>query len=118
MKGFSLLEVLISLALFALVLVMIHAAQIIATKQIQNAYYLNIANQQLVNLEQQLRQSVNHDCFNGFLAWNQQNHLLLPEGNGVMYANYPYCNFQLTWKARSENQNSYLITLFRTVRLP
>lgn len=117
MTGFSLLELLISLTLFALALIGLHASQIVSLRQIQNAYYLNIANQQLINLDQQLRQSEVHDCFYGFSAWNQQNHLLLPQGKGTVIASYPYCHVELVWAARNEGKTIYSVILSRDVRL-
>lgn len=96
--GFTLLEVLLSLLLISFILLGLDATQIYALKRAKAHYFFSLATQQVNNLREQLYAGRQVIDINAQVAnWNKQNHLLLPQGFGVLTGNFPNYVVTLYW---------------------
>ncbi len=75
-RGFTFIEILISLVLISLFLLGIDAMQVVAFKQAKINFYVAAAEQQLINMHE--RSAITSDTS----SWNQQNQQLLPQASG------------------------------------
>ncbi len=100
--GVSLIEILISLLLIALLLFGFDAVQVIALRQATVAYEVTVAMQQLNNMVERLTvtQQIDHAML---ASWNQQNHLLLGQGAGHVMGYYPNFSLSLGWGASQQH---------------
>lgn len=77
-RGFSLLEILIALAILSVCLLGIVGLENAAFKRTYAAYLRSIAVIQINNMVERVRAGAAPECSN----WNAENKLLLPHGNG------------------------------------
>lgn len=93
--GFSLIEVLTSLLLLALILLGVDAMQMFSLRENRNAYYFSVAENQLNSMVEQLGELKSpQDLSQLITIWNQENHSVLPLGKGYVMGNFP--NYKLT----------------------
>jgi prepilin-type N-terminal cleavage/methylation domain-containing protein len=101
-SGFTLIEVLVSLALLAVLLVGLDAMQITALRKIRETANFSIATEQLVNLSERLHAL---GRLQGLAAqtdaWNLENAQLLPAGTGVVSGEYPSYIATIYWGKHS-----------------
>src|SRR5579862_5833322 len=97
-KGFSLIEVLISLFLLALILLGFDAMEIFALRNTRSAFYFNVATNQLQNMAERLRALTIHDDISQQeRSWNLENQQVLPEGWGKVSGHYPTYTLTIFW---------------------
>src|SRR3990167_10372889 len=97
-QGFSLIEVLISLLLIALILFGLDAMQVYSLKQTKIAFLFNTANNQLMNMSERLLALQARDGLTQQITlWNKENQLLLPQGQGMVMGDFPYYTITLYW---------------------
>jgi prepilin-type N-terminal cleavage/methylation domain-containing protein len=89
MKGFSLLEVLISLSLLSFMLLSLDAMELTILHKSRENYFANVALNQLQNMTERLQTS-NPDID----AWNTENQLLLPNARSEVINN----KIKLCWE--------------------
>lgn len=99
--GSSLLEVLISFTLLAIMLLGFDAMQISSLREMKSAYYFSVATQQLNNMTEQLKILKNHFDGTTIIRWNQQNAKLLPQGRGKVTGSYPNFVLSIAWGKKS-----------------
>ncbi len=90
-KGFTLLELLIALAIFSAGLLGILQLQFLAQRQLYDAVYISRAAQQAYNLSALL---IMFDTAPVFDDWNLRNAQILPEGDGQLKGN----TITVSWK--------------------
>lgn len=96
--GFILLEVLVSVALVSLGSLSLITFSYLTLENTQHNTYLIFAQQQLSNLAQRLAMIGNSTAINAQInAWNQENNLVLPHGNGKVQGSYPNYRLTLCW---------------------
>lgn len=96
--GLIFLEVLVSFALISLgsLSLITFTSQTLANTQHNN--YLIFAQQQLSNIAQRLAMISNSTAIYAQInAWNQENNLVLPQGNGKVTGMYPNYRVTLCW---------------------
>jgi type IV pilus assembly protein PilV len=98
-KGFSFIEVLITLLVFSLGLLGIAGLEIIALRNTQKSYMRSIATVQIASMLERLH--ANHssntrsaEC----LKWNQENQQLLPQASGNCSCQNSICYVTIKWK--------------------
>jgi len=97
-KGFSLIEVLISLLLISLILFGLDAAQIYAIKEAKIAYFFNAAINQINNASERLAVLKMHDGLDQQITtWNAENQTLLPAGFGEIVGEFPHYIITIYW---------------------
>lgn len=97
-NGFSLIEVLISLLLFALILFSLDGLQFYSLKLAKTAYYSHVAVNQLNNLTERLKALQTEEGFmQEVLTWNEENRSVLPEGFGTVTGVFPEYSATLCW---------------------
>jgi prepilin-type N-terminal cleavage/methylation domain-containing protein len=84
MKGFTFIEILISLMLLSLLLISIDATQLTALRETETAYDFSAAVNQIQNLKAQLAAGIDPQTL---AAWNVQNANILPSGAGTFSNN-------------------------------
>jgi Tfp pilus assembly protein PilV len=98
-RGFTLLEILISFFILAMILFCFEAMQIYALRKTRNAFYLTIAIAQMNTMLERL--SVLNADTQGLAAeittWNEQNRQVLPQGNGKVLGSFPHYQVQIYW---------------------
>ena len=77
-RGFSLLEILIALAILSVCLLGIVGLEHAAFKRTYDAYLQSVATNQINNMVERVRAGVAQECDN----WVEENKLLLPHGRG------------------------------------
>ena len=97
--GFTLLEVLVSLLLLAMMLLGLDAMQLTTLKEARTAYYFAVATQQLTNFTEQLLLAPQGDVPSLLLEWNQQNQHVLPRGRGSLRGHFPDYQLAIFWGA-------------------
>ncbi len=99
-KGFSLIEVMISIVIFSVGLLGLLRLQTLSLQHAYSAMLTSQAESQLVDMADQLMITAIPDIS----LWNNENNLLLPQGNGVLYGAAPHYQLQLFWNFE-EKQN-------------
>jgi prepilin-type N-terminal cleavage/methylation domain-containing protein len=107
MAGFSLLEVMVALCLFAAGIISIWQIQLRCQTSFKNNYYRQIALEQSLAITERLQ--VNTSAahrFSEIRDWNEENNQLLPEGIGkVMFGTR--CHLSISWKINGKTQLFY-----------
>lgn len=97
-KGYTLLEVVISLFLLSIAFLGLNVMHLRALHDIKTADYFVTANRQLINLKERLStiqsdrelpEILNH--------WNQENRLSFPQGFGTVSGQFPDYDVTLFW---------------------
>ena len=106
-NGFSLIEVLIAMTLISVSLLGLLTMAVKFMRLHQESYYTALAQQQVDNLFEMLRDNVSSQG-NSMPAWNEANEKLLPNGQGKLEHNNQNDTVILTWASRmkqgSDNQ--------------
>jgi prepilin-type N-terminal cleavage/methylation domain-containing protein len=98
MKGFALVEVVITLFILSVGLLAIMGMQITALRHSQEAYLRSLAIIQLSGIVERLRFNKQSSYRAAELArWNEINAKLLPQGRGNYYCNEGACRIDLEW---------------------
>ncbi len=98
MKGFTLLEVLISLFLMSLILCELDAAQIYSIREGRNAYLFSTAINQINNASERLAALKTHEGWDQeYMIWNRENEALLPSGFGTVNGDFPNYIITIYW---------------------
>jgi len=98
LRGFTLIEVLISLILLSLLLLGFDAMEIDSLRSTRAAYYFYLATQQLIAMTDRLRALGANQSLNEQVAiWNLQNQDLLPAGRGTVSGSYPSYILAVYW---------------------
>lgn len=100
LQGASLIEVLVSLFLLSIMLLSFDAMQLYTLQQTKQSYYVNVAHNQLNNIESQLRLISDGEYQSHVDVWNEENGRVLPNGQGAVSGNYPSFDIQLFWGKR------------------
>jgi type II secretory pathway component PulJ len=96
--GFSLFEVLICLVLLTISVLGLEAMQAKAVKDSRKFYYLCVAVHQLENMTERLYALHNLTGLESQLrSWNQENQILLPQGQGYIQGTYPNYHIMISW---------------------
>ncbi len=94
-KGFSFLEVLISLVIITIGLLSLFKLHLFSLRYSNSIYFQDIAKTRIEAMTEQLR--VNHYCVNcEVVRWNDINKRLLPQAQGIVSGSNPY-HIVLTW---------------------
>lgn len=102
-NGSSLIELLISLLLLAILLLGVDALQINSMRAASENYYFAVAQQQMSIIHERLSM-LNHDEINIFIStWNDQNQKVLPGGRGIVRAK-PDRGVSIYW-GKGDEQN-------------
>lgn len=103
-KGFSLIEVLISLLLISFILLGLDAIQIYSLKQARIAYYFSIASHQINNMTERLITLQHHaDLTEQIALWNRENSAVLPNSLGTVSGAFPHYIITLNWGNGSQH---------------
>jgi prepilin-type N-terminal cleavage/methylation domain-containing protein len=102
LSGFSLIEVLVSLLLLAILFLGLEGGEIYALRESRNAWIVSIAVRQLENMTERL--SVSNDVDNQLVHWNEENAHVLPQGRGTVTGQSPIYVISIYW-GESNNQN-------------
>lgn len=98
-QGFTLIEILVSLTLFAFILLGFDAMQLSAWRMNQSAYFLSTATHQMQGMGQRLQAlGENNGLDRQITDWNAENQLVLPQGYGIVSGNYPNYQIELRWQ--------------------
>ncbi len=102
-EGFTLLEVLVSLSLLALLLLSLEASQLFIVQNRLNSYHTHLALRQIRNMEERLHMLKGQgDTLLQESAWNQENQNLLPRGKGELSGSYPDYHIKLCWGQKNQ----------------
>ena len=106
-RGFTLIEVLISLFLLSFMLLGLNTLFLSGMRQTYADYYFSIASHQLIGMIERLHalrdaegieEQINH--------WNAQNKQLLPQGVGVVSGIFPSYTVTIYWGKKPFNCDS------------
>lgn len=98
LRGFTLIEVLISLILLSLLLLGFNAMEMDALRSARAAYYFDLATQQLIAMTECLRVlGANQNLNEQITLWNLQNQDVLPAGRGTVSGSYPSYVIAVYW---------------------
>lgn len=98
MKGFSLLEVLLTLMLISLGFIGIIGMQLTAVKSSKESYLRSLANNQLLSMAERLHANESTSARSSeLIAWNKENSELLPEGKGNFSCSAAVCTLIIQW---------------------
>jgi type IV pilus assembly protein PilV len=103
MKGFTLLEVLISLFILSYGLLSMAGMQLSALQHSQDAYLRSVATVQLNSMLERLRansSAVVRD--RELLRWNESNLRVLPRGKGEYQCKGENCTATIFWRGKQE----------------
>ncbi|MDR3491844.1 MAG: prepilin-type N-terminal cleavage/methylation domain-containing protein [Gammaproteobacteria bacterium] len=103
-KGFSLIEVLVSLMLLSLALFGINAMQLFALLETRSAYHFSLATTQMESLRERLLASSDSENSSAIANWNHENAIVLPQGVGVVEGAYPLYHATLYWGDVHQNK--------------
>jgi len=98
--GASLIEVVISLLLLAMILLEFDATQIISLREARVEHYYSVATQQLDVMSERLLMTKGNNLNVLISSWNTQNQEVLPLGVGVVSGNYPDYKVSIFWGNR------------------
>lgn len=96
--GLSLIELLISLMLMAVLLLGIDAMQIAALQHSMTNYHFAVAKQQ-IDVMHERRILYRNNAY--LLKWNEQNQKVLPQGYGIVKSN-PKAEIAIFWGNKNE----------------
>lgn len=96
-KGFTLLEILISLFLLSVMLLGLDAIQITSLNETIASYYYTQAQNQLEEITEYLTSIKEADNSDVIAQWNKQNHEVLPQGHGEVQGSYPHYLISIFW---------------------
>lgn len=108
--GFTFIEILISLLILSLGILSYAGLQLKALRYSQETYFKNLALNQAHNISEQW---LNTSCKQKFspliTTWNQQNQLLLPQGNGSIEASDNWSRLELRWNLPLKISQQHLV---------
>ena len=97
-NGFTLLEVLVSLFILALLLLGLDAVQMKALHSVKSAYYFSVATEQLNSMLERLQTTHYQNNIDSLqLLWNEQNKRVLPQGRGTISLAPPNVVLTIYW---------------------
>jgi prepilin-type N-terminal cleavage/methylation domain-containing protein len=97
-KGFSLMEVLMSLLLISLILLGLDAGQLYTMNEVKTIYFYNLAENQMSNAIERLSALKMYDGLNEELTrWNAENQIILPQGFGTITGSFPNYMITIYW---------------------
>lgn len=96
-KGFTFLEVLISLLLLSFILLSFTASQITALHAMQKASLYQTATQQLNNLIARLQSTSPENQSAHLQQWNHENQSVLPQGHGTLQQQNHQHRIEIFW---------------------
>jgi prepilin-type N-terminal cleavage/methylation domain-containing protein len=97
-KGFSLIEVLMSLLLISLILFGLDAGQIYTMNEVKILYFFNIAENQINNAIERLNALKMYDgVYEQLTIWNAENQTALPSGFGTISGVFPDYIVTIYW---------------------
>lgn len=97
-RGFTLIEVLVSLLLFAIILLGFDVMEVHSFREARAAYFLSTATYQLSAFSERLKVlAVNQGLDQAVEVWNKQNKELLPQGYGEVHGQYPNYTLTIYW---------------------
>lgn len=101
-KGFSLIEVLVSLLLLSFILLSFDATQLFAMRKNRDAYFHTLAVNQLSSFSELLKILQGHEALipHQLAIWNEQNKKMLPYGKGEIKEGF----IIVSWGESHENQ--------------
>ncbi len=99
LSGFSLIEVLVSLLLLAILFLGLEEGEIYALRESRNAWIVSVAVRQLENITERL--SVSSEV----TRWNEENAHVLPQGRGTVTGQFPIYVISIYW-GESNNKNT------------
>lgn len=99
-RGFTFLEVLVSLALISIVSLNLVLLSFSTIHYNSHNYYFNVAQQQLTNMAERLDMiGSNVDLTEEQLTiWNQENYSSLPCGIGILTGHFPEYKLKVCWR--------------------
>lgn len=101
--GLTLFEVLVSLFIFSLLLLGLDVMELSALHLGRQAYFTDLAGQQLRNMEERLRMLGESEGLNPLIAaWERENKHILPQGAGLVSGNYPDYTITVYWGGQRE----------------
>jgi prepilin-type N-terminal cleavage/methylation domain-containing protein len=112
MRGFSFLEVLVSLTIISAMMLSFLQLQLNMITRLQDVYYYNLAINQLWSLSERLQ--VNHDEYHRsqeIVEWNAENRTLLPHGHGNLHCNQYDCEIIIKWGIKREKNLSLRVSI-------
>jgi len=95
--GSGLMEMLVSLSLISILLLNFDALQLHSLRQINTAYQLALANQQLQNLSEILHAASTTDVSSLTAQWIDQTKMLLPTSIPSVQGSFPNYNLTICW---------------------
>lgn len=105
-KGFSLIEVLVSLLLISLILFGLDATELYALKEAKIAWFYSVAANQISNARERLAALKSDEGIENELAeWNLENQIVLPLGSGNITGSFPNYRIIIHWGNHSESCN-------------
>lgn len=114
LNGFTIMEIMVSISLFALILLAFDAMQLTAWRANQKAYFLTAAAQQVKVMQERLTALQNDEGLaEQIVIWNHENQILLPNGKGTIIGNYPLYQIHLSW-----DPSGFLASSFAPPRRP
>jgi type IV pilus assembly protein PilV len=97
-RGFSMIEVLISMLLLSFILLGLDAMETYSIQKSRSAYFFNMAITQLNNMTEKLKAIMNGSDLAGQLEkWNQENQAVLPQGLGTVTGTFPDFIVTIYW---------------------
>lgn len=111
-RGFSLIEILISLLILALILLGMNAMEMVTLNTIEQAFHFSTASQQIMNMTERLRALGSQGGLSQQITiWNKQNQRVLPLGRGEVSGVFPHYTVILRWGVGTQcNDNLQLNT--------
>ena len=73
------------------------AANLLALKESETAYYFNIATQQMNNFVERLSIANSNDISDQLLVWNKENDEVLPQGQGRLIEGSLNRQLKISW---------------------
>lgn len=95
--GFSLIEILISLFILAIILLGYDAMLMMAARYNRSAYFYTIATWQLFSLNERLRAVGHGHDYAQMVIWQQQNQRLFPSVHERITGKFPLYQIRLQW---------------------
>jgi prepilin-type N-terminal cleavage/methylation domain-containing protein len=104
-KGYSLIEVLMSLALLSLALLGVDAMEIQSLHENRNTYFFNVAINQFQSMRDRLHVlNKNSHLDDAVSKWQNENKIVLPQGYGQVIGSYPDYVVTLFWGEASHTE--------------
>src|SRR5205809_775092 len=97
-KGFSLIEVLISILLLSIALIGIDALELNSLRISRETYYLSVATNQMQSIADRLKVFSNNNVLQSEIDdWNRENKNILPQGRGQVSGIFPFYQIAVFW---------------------